>query len=91
MSPLENEILIKILEVVNSVIGDTKITQTEIETDLIENDMDSLKFIRMIVALEEMFNIEMPDDCLVMSELNTVNKIFNIILSELKCAKEISQ
>lgn len=46
---------------------------------IIENGLDSINFINMILVLEEHFGIEIPDQFLLLAELNTINKILSII------------
>ena len=41
--------------------------------------LDSIAFIRMVVALEETFNVEIPDEKLLITEMNTISKIEKII------------
>lgn len=43
--------------------------------------MDSITFICIVVALEEIFNIEIPDEFLLITEMNTVEKMSNVIIS----------
>jgi acyl carrier protein len=69
----------KILEIIKSNIEDTEITHEQYEDDLSAMGLDSINFIRMIVTLEETFDIEVPDEKLLITEMNTVSKIENII------------
>lgn len=83
------EILNQILEIVNSQLeSDVKISLSQIEDNLIEHKMDSIIFIKIIVALEEKFNIEIPDQYLVISELATINAIHKVVLNELNKLKK---
>ena len=41
--------------------------------------MDSISFIQTIVSLEEEFECEIPDSKLLISEMNTVNKIIDVL------------
>ena len=41
--------------------------------------MDSMTFIKIIVDLEEEFDCEIPDSKLLFSEMNTVNKIMQVL------------
>ena len=74
-----NNILTRILFVVNEYIVDQKILLEQRELDLSTVGMDSLLFIHIIVALEEEFEIEIPDEYLVLDKMNTIAKIANII------------
>lgn len=69
----------KILEILNSYIEDIEITSEQYEDDLLTMGLDSIAFIRMVVALEETFNLEIPDEKLLITEMNTISKIEKII------------
>ena len=49
--------------------------------------IDSIKFIQMVVEIEEEFECEIPDEKLLISEMNSVEKIMNILqeIFELSC------
>ena len=49
--------------------------------DLREHGMDSIKFITLIVALEAEYRCEIPDEKLLIPELNTVRKIIDVLNS----------
>lgn len=85
-----NEIQEKILKIVNESIEDTEINLDQLETDLSELGMDSLTFIRIVVTLEEEFDIEVPDEFLLISEMNTIQKIIKIISSVLEGEELVS-
>lgn len=56
----------------------------QIENDLSDFGMDSIGFIKIIVDIEDEFACEIPDSKLIISEMNTVNKIYNVLTSILK-------
>lgn len=59
-----------------------QIDVNDIDSDLvIENGLDSINFINMILIIEEYFEIQIPDQFLSLSELNTINNISSIIYS----------
>ncbi len=80
---MQETILEKVLEILNANIEDAEVTQDLLDEDLSVNGMDSIGFIRIIVALEEEFECEVPDEKLSIPEMNTVNKILDV-LAELK-------
>ena len=41
--------------------------------------MDSITFIQIIVRLEEVFDCEIPDSKLLISEMDTVQKMFDVL------------
>ncbi len=78
----------KVLEIVNTNIENGFISSNQFDADLCAAGMDSISFIRIIVALEEEFDIEIPDEKLLLAEMNTVSKITDVISSILKVPYE---
>lgn len=66
------------LEIVNSV-QDVKVTMDQCDDDLLELGLDSIKFIQIIVSLEEAFECEIPDEKLLLTEMNSVNKMLKVL------------
>lgn len=57
-----------------------------IDEELIDEDfsslgVDSISFVKIIVAIEEAFDCEIPDSKLLIKELGTVNKIVSLLKS----------
>lgn len=70
----------KVTEIVEANIAGTGLETSVLPTSEFEKmGIDSLMFIRIIVNLEEEFNIEFPDELLLLSEMNTVERICEII------------
>ena len=67
-----------VLTILNSM-DNIKITDEQLEDDLTDCGMDSITFIHTIVALEEEFECEIPDSKLMLSEMNTVKKILDVL------------
>lgn len=55
------------------------INSTQLDDDLAELGMDSITFIHIIVALEELFEIEIPDEKLLITEMSTIRKMVEVI------------
>ena len=68
----------KILEIINDTI-ENGVSKNQVDDDLSQLGMDSLKFISIVVTLEENFDIEVPDEYLLMTEMNTVRKMVKIV------------
>lgn len=68
----------EILEIVNSV-QDMEVTVDQCDDDLLELGLDSIKFIQIIVSLEEAFECEIPDEKLLLAEMNSVNKMLEVL------------
>ena len=65
----------KVLEVINQLMEENKINESNMNESLLAHNIDSLKFIQIIVLLEEAFNIEFPDDSLIMDQYATFGSI----------------
>lgn len=69
--------------IIEKIINNLKtldIDVEDIETDFItENNIDSITFIEIIINIEEEFSILIPEENLLMEEMNTVSKIANIV------------
>ena len=57
------------------------ILSNQLEEDLSLLGMDSIIFISVVIALEEEFDIEIPDEKLTLNEMNTIAKIMDVISS----------
>lgn len=68
-----------ILDIINTVIENAKITLRQADVDLTQFGMDSIAFIRMIVTLEGLFNFVVPEKYMLFKEMNTVNKIHKVL------------
>lgn len=68
-----------IVDIVNSCDLQEILTLDDLDRDLTTCGLVSLNFIKMIVELEKEFTIEFPDDKLIMSEMNSINKIVEVI------------
>lgn len=69
----------EILDIINNAIEGDAIDLEQLDDDLSELGMDSIKFIQIIVEIEETFECEIPDSKLIITELNTVQKIFDVL------------
>lgn len=77
------DILKKIIKTINDILLDLELSSEQINVDLTSLGMDSIAFIHIIVALEENFDIEIPDDKLLLTEMNTVKKIYDVVFEEM--------
>ena len=69
----------KIVSIINGIMKDNQITTEQVNDDLSGLGMDSISFIQIIVALEETFDCEIPDTKLFLSQLNTVQKMYEML------------
>lgn len=75
----EHEVKAAIIEELENlgIIIDT----SEEDTDLLSMEIDSITFITFIIALEERFDIEVPDEHLTMEVLRSLNGFTSLIYS----------
>ena len=76
---MREDILDKVLKVLNANLENTEITFEQTEDDLSALGMYYIVFIRVVVALEEAFDIEIPDEYLLITEMNTLSKMTDVI------------
>ena len=68
-----------IIEILNSLDENIMITGEQADEDLTALGVDSIVFIKFIVAMEEEFDCEIPDSKLILSEMNSVSKIYEAL------------
>ncbi|MEG2110072.1 MAG: acyl carrier protein [Clostridium sp.] len=78
---MEKKLIEKIFNILNENIDELTSNIDSLDQSLDELGMDSITFIKIIVALEEEFDLEIPDKFLLISEMNTPYKIYNILKS----------
>ncbi len=78
----------KVLEIINSNIEQANIAVEQDDEDLSLLGMDSLSFIKIIVAMEETFEIEVPAEKLLITEMGTLNKMIDVVSTALKITSE---
>lgn len=75
----ETEIRDRVIEIINSVLENLNITPEQCDVELLQLGMQSISFISIVVALEEAFEIEVPDECLLVSNMGTANKMIKVV------------
>jgi len=74
----------KIIELINGVLPENetkKVTNNNLDDELFTSILDSIKFIQLIILIESDFNIEIPDEYLIFTKMNTINTICDIVIS----------
>ncbi len=79
----EMEVREKVIEIINSVLENVSITEKLNDDDLSQLGIDSIKFISIIVAIEEAYEIEVPDEYLLIAAMNTIDKMVTVVLDAL--------
>lgn len=77
-------------EILKNIILENLDTSKKVDkdTDLITIGLDSLNFAKLVAALEDQFNIEIPVSVMVPEKMNTIYKIQQVI-SKLYEAKSV--
>lgn len=75
----QSEVKEKIVEIVNELMKNVNIELSQLDDDLVEFGLDSIIFVQLIVEIEEVFQVDVPDKALYISELNTINKITKLV------------
>ena len=70
-----------ILFIINSNDNMEEITEEQLDANLTEKGMDSITFIQIVVALEEEYECEIPDTKLLVTEMDTIQKIVDVLQS----------
>lgn len=70
-----------VIDLINKCDLGITISEDNLNESLISLGMDSVGFINIVVAIEEEYDCEFPDSKLIMSEMDTVQKIISILKS----------
>lgn len=70
----------RILDIINESTN-FNVSAEHLQTKLTDLGIDSITFIQLIVAIEEEFECEIPDTKLLITEMDTVQKIINVLQS----------
>lgn len=68
----------RVLDIINE-FDNLNVGENQLDENLSDLGMDSIMFIQMIVKLEEVFDCEIPDSKLLITEMNTIYKIFDVL------------
>lgn len=69
----------EILDIINSVLKTSEITEEDINKELSILGVSSIMFISIVIAIEEKYDIEIPDEYLLSTKIGTVNKILDVV------------
>lgn len=71
----------EIMEIIKDTINLTEsVDHISLDTDLQNVGMDSLTFVRVVIEIENLFNVEFPDEKLIISQAGTVKKLCTIVM-----------
>lgn len=72
----DTDLVDAVMEVINNELKQTKV---DLETPLATYSIDSFLFIKIVVSLEERFQIEIPDEYLSFDKLDSVKSITQVL------------
>ena len=72
----ERELL---MAIINNCVEKVTLTEDDYDLPFDRIGVDSFTFIRIIVEIESKFNCEIPDSRLIISELDTIRKIYSLL------------
>lgn len=75
---MKRDIIDGIVNVFDTVLG-IKLLDSQYATDLKNLGLDSIDFVKVVVALEQVFNVEFPVDMLMITLMNSVEKIAGLV------------
>lgn len=67
-----------VLRVIN-LLDNIEVSAEQLDESLPDLGMDSISFIQIVVGLEESFDCEIPDSKLLISEMDTVQKMLDVL------------
>lgn len=68
-----------VINLVEKICSNIKFENDMLDNNLENYGIDSLNFIKLLVVLEEEFDIDLPIDVISMEKFNTVNKIYYML------------
>lgn len=74
-----NDKVKEVLNIVNEIIEGANVDESMISQDLQELGMDSITFVKVIIEIEDNYDIEIPDKYLRIPDMNTVEKIAEVL------------
>lgn len=80
---MDENIIKKVVQIVSANIQSISEDFQDLDTELSQFGMDSIVFIRIVVALEDAFGMEVPDKKLLMTEMGTIQKMAEVVCAAL--------
>ena len=76
---MNTELVKKIKDIVGRGLEKSDLDSISINEDLIPMGLSSITFVSVVVAVEEEFQITISNENLVLSKMNTINKMASVI------------
>jgi len=75
----------KIFYIINNIYYEIKKNKIALETEFVNIEINSIIFIKIVVALEEAFDFEFDDEKLLIAEFPTVKSIVEYVEAKIDC------
>lgn len=72
-----------IIELVNEMKGNNRKFEVTVNTKIEDLQLTSLEFVRLIVNVEEKFNVEFEFDDMILTKYKTVNDLIRVVKNRL--------
>lgn len=69
----------KVSKIISSLLEENVLISDDYDRHISEYGIDSITFIWLVIKLEDEFNITVADEYLILSRMNTVNQICQIL------------
>ena len=76
---MERLLQTRVLNILNNNLENYQIDIEQLDDDLTLLGLDSFTFMKVVVSLENEFECEIPDSKLFIYEMNTINKIVDVL------------
>ena len=75
----DKRVLETVLYIINKIDVDFVVTSNHVDYSLKDIGLDSITMVYVILCIEKVFQIEIPDSFLISPNLNSINDIINVI------------
>ena len=70
---------VMILDIIKSIVNNPEKTDITLNTELSALQVNSIDFIRIVIAIEDQFSIQFEDEMLLFSEFPTIKSLVNYV------------
>lgn len=74
-----NEKISEVIQIVNEIVEEANVNGDVLTQDLREVGMDSIAFVKVIIEIEDRYDIEIPDKYLKIQDMNTIEKMVAVL------------
>lgn len=74
-----NEKISEVIQIVNEIVEEANVNGDMLTQDLREVGMDSIAFVKVIIEIEDRYDIEIPDKYLKIQDMNTIEKMVAVL------------